>query len=468
MRRFTRLMLAGAFALLVSGEALALITGGEGNQPLPDPGWPAGAAAIFNHPGRIAWWEGPPFGGGEWHSECRGDTQAFMAVLADFARLDGKIKRVVVHDGTGHSFWLAPNREPEKLAAAKIDWSFTVWRPASWERLRKLPADLNPTASADPGPPLQLDVHAADIRWADVTVPGGIEVTDLRLEAHGFTVADGTVLEGRIVDLAAMQPISAAVRLERIEPRQAGGYRYRPAAEAAADARGRWVLKGAPAGWFRIVASADGYVPRVIGHARFDGQPGWHAYDGALARPGAVAGRVTDPAGRPLADAEVRLGDVGAGAGPGGRYESPDEYRTRTDADGRFRLDNVPAGRATAWVRKAGYVRPGLGPAIETPRAGLELQMTPAARLVVTVDFAGRGRPGEYLVSLSPEGGDVVGSHGGSGQIDAENRFTFDNAPPGRYFVRGQPNPTTEGERTEPVPVELEGGRTTEVTIKAR
>ena len=71
---------------------------------------PEGAAAIFNHPGRVAWWEGPPFGGGQWHAECRGDAKALNAVLADFAKLDVKIKRVVVHDGTGHSFWLAPNQ----------------------------------------------------------------------------------------------------------------------------------------------------------------------------------------------------------------------------------------------------------------------------------------------------------------------------------------------------------------------
>ena len=120
----------------------------------PIPAGPHGAAAIFNHPGRIAWWEGPPFGGGQWHAECRGDAKALNAVLADFARLDVKTKRIVVHDGTGHSFWLAPNREPEKLAAAKIDWVFMVWQPASWEHLRKLPADLNPTDPGDTGPPV--------------------------------------------------------------------------------------------------------------------------------------------------------------------------------------------------------------------------------------------------------------------------------------------------------------------------
>src|SRR3954451_14838800 len=121
-------------------EASALIRGGEGNEPIADPGWPGGAAALFNHPGRVAWWEGPPFGGGQWHAECRGDTRALGAVLADFARLDVKVKRVVLHDGIGYSFWLAPNREKEKLESAKVDWMFMVWQPDNWGRLRRLPA----------------------------------------------------------------------------------------------------------------------------------------------------------------------------------------------------------------------------------------------------------------------------------------------------------------------------------------
>jgi hypothetical protein len=145
MTRITTGLLITILASVAPPEAFALITGGEGNKPITDPGWPTGAAAIFNHTGRIAWWEGPPFGGGQWHAECRGDAKAINAVLADFARMDAKVKRVVVQDGTGHSFWLAPNREKEKLEAAKIDWVFMVWQPASWERLRKLPADLNPT-----------------------------------------------------------------------------------------------------------------------------------------------------------------------------------------------------------------------------------------------------------------------------------------------------------------------------------
>ncbi len=100
-------MLAFLVAGLLVGEAAAMLTGGEGNKPIPDPGWPRGAAVIFNHPGRIAWWEGPPFGGGQWHSECRGDAGALSGILTGFSNLDSKTKRVVVHDGVGRSFWIS-------------------------------------------------------------------------------------------------------------------------------------------------------------------------------------------------------------------------------------------------------------------------------------------------------------------------------------------------------------------------
>src|SRR5258707_12429991 len=61
---------------IASPSAFALITGGEGNAPLNDPGWPKGAITLFNVTARIAWWEGPPFGGGQWHPQCPGESQA--------------------------------------------------------------------------------------------------------------------------------------------------------------------------------------------------------------------------------------------------------------------------------------------------------------------------------------------------------------------------------------------------------
>jgi hypothetical protein len=46
--------------------------------------------------------------------------------------------------------------------------------------------------------------------------------------------------------------------------------------------------------------------------------------------------------------------------------------------------------------------------------------------------------------------------------------MTFEIVPPGRYVLRGQPNPGSSGEQTEPVRVELKGGELVEVILKAK
>ncbi len=453
--------------VLRAATAFALIEGGEGNNPVSDPGWPKGAAAIFNYPGRVAYWVGPPSGGGQWHAECRGDAKAVSAVLADFARLDVKAKRVVLRDGTGQSFWLNMNNEPAKKKAAETDWSFTVWQPESWERLRKLPGDLNPIPAGDSSPPAQLDIYTGGrIGWSEVTVPQGLQIIDDRLEAHGFTPADGAVLEGKVSDLATKQPLAARVELQCIEPQTKGGYEYKTASETSADKQGRWVLKNAPVGRHRVVATTDGFAPRVIGYAQLDDQPSWQRYDGGLSRLATISGRITDGAGKPLADVDVRLRDVTSGGNH--RYESPQGYSLKTDADGRFRTDRVPIGSATMSLHKPGYCRPGLGEPVTIPAANLELRMEQSAQIKVTVDFFGAERPKAYIVEIEPEGGNAVGTWGGSGTIDAFDQITFSDAPPGRYVLHGHPNPFKQGEQSKPLTVELIGGQTAVITLSPK
>ena len=84
------------------------------------------------------------------------------------------------------------------------------------------------------------------------------------------------------------------------------------------------------------------------------------------------------------------------------------------------------------------------------------------------MDFAGKERPEGYIVNMEPEGGNVVGSYGGSGNIDAKDQMTFEIVPQGRYVLRGRPNPGSDAEETEPVTVDLKGGQASEVTLKAR
>jgi hypothetical protein len=379
------------------------------------------------------------------------------------------MKRIVVHDGVGQSFWLNAKRAPAKKADARVDWVFMVWQPASWEQLRKLPADLNPVDPDDSakGPPAQIDIYTGGgVRWADVQVPDGLEVIDRRLEAHGFSTADGVVIEGKVVDVTTQRPLAARMRLQRVEPQPKGGYLYPDVADAKADGQGRWVLKRAPAGWHRVVVEADGYVPRVVGYDRFDEQPRWVSLDGELAHPGPVSGRVVDEEGRPLADAEVQFADVVTSAG--GRYTLPQDASIRTDADGRFRYDVAPVGRATIWVRKTGYCRPGLGLPIATPMSDVALSMMRSASVRVSVDFAGKEQPGGYMVKIAPEGGEVIGSYGGSGNIDAKGQIAFENVPPGKYVLQGQPNPSSGNQTTEPVAVDMKGGQAAEVTLRAK
>ena len=94
--------------------------------------------------------------------------------------------------------------------------------------------------------------------------------------------------------------------------------------------------------------------------------------------------------------------------------------------------------------------------------------MRRAGSVRVTVNFAGRKRAGDYLVRLAPEGGEVVGSYGGAGDIDTKDRMDFEIVPPGRYILTGRPNPGSSGEETEPVTIDVKGGQAAEVTLKAR
>jgi hypothetical protein len=446
---------------VTSQPASALIFGGVGNKPISDPGWPAGAAAIFNTPSRIAYWE---HGDGQWHAECRGDAKALSAVLAEFARLDVKSKRIVVRNGVGRSLWLSRTGDAAKRADSAMDWHFMVWQLASWKQLRKLPADLNPIDPQDAdGPPAQIDIYTGgNIKWQDVVVPGGLKVIDERLEAKGFKIEDGIVLEGKVFDVTTRKPLGARMSLERYDQKKG----YEEVAAAVAGGGGNWVLTKAPAGSHRVVIEAPGYVARVAGPVSVEDQPGWHGFNTGLSKPGPVSGRVLDTQGKPLADAEVRIGDVAVEGG--GYYQAASGHSVKTDKDGRFRVTQVPIGKASVWVHKPGYVRPGLGPNITTPKSDVELTMTRSARVEVRVDFTGKKRPQGYIVRIAPEGGEKIGSWGGSGDIDTQNQITYQDIPPGRYVLTGRPNPGSDNQETAPVTVDLKPGETTKVTLKAR
>ncbi len=468
--------------------AFAIREGGLGNSPIPDPGWPKGTAVVFNSPARTAYWIGPD--PGYYSAEYSGNARALSAALADFATVEAKSRRLVVRDGVGSS----PSEQ-------KMDWIFNVWVPTAWERPTGNAMICSFFRDPDKCPPPEIIAYTGgNVRWSDVTVPKGIEVVDERLEAHGFTLADGTVFEGKVVDLATRQPLHARISVDRLAPKSKGEGEvvFTPVAETTADAEGHWVLKNVPAGWCRLMLTADGYLPRWLGNPNSDGQVGWHFFDRGLSRPGVVLGRALDKAGQPLADVEVRLnGDV---FGPDRDYWPADKYVTKTDADGRFRFDQVPAGNATIRVRRSGYCLSGGVQSVTTPAKGIVLSLVKSAQVRVTVDFTGTRRPETYLVAIQPaEGGaalptweqlqhivtmvhtDRLATDGVWVElrpIEANDQIGFNGVPPGKYVVQGWPSrfgsggrstPFTGIERSKPLAIDLKkSGETAEITLPAK
>lgn len=463
---FVPLTVICVLALTAGSPASALILGGDDDRPLDMPGWPTGAAEIFNVPERVAYWEGPPFGGGQYHAECRGDTDALNQVLAKFAQLENKTKRVIVEDGVGSSFWLNPNNEADKRKRARIDWRFMVWIEQNWQQLKDMPADLNPTNPDDrgEGPPTELTIYTSgNIAWDQVELPEGMELVDNRMASHGFTPDDGWVAQGTVKDASTGAAVEGKVWLEDIDPQTKEGNQGRAAAEVTTDAQGNWTLKNMPQGWYQVVADSEGYLPRIIGYVKPTDQPKWQRLDATLAKGGKVAGRVTQADGTRLEAVRVRLRNTAPG--DGSRYRSPEPFETTTNDQGEFEL-MAPVGSASLSIYKDGWVRPGLGPEISVPAESVDLQMVRSSQVTVLVQFETTDVPGQYMVQLEPEGGNVVGSWGGSSSIDDANQCSFKNIPPGRYQLWGHPNPHSEGEESPRIQLDLQGGEELLKTIK--
>jgi protocatechuate 3,4-dioxygenase beta subunit len=98
-------------------------------------------------------------------------------------------------------------------------------------------------------------------------------------------------------------------------------------------------------GWRRILFNRFVFVPGVIALAIV----AWNIYV-ATHNHGLLTGRVTDSAGRPVADATVSLWTFNFTT-----YE--EKERAKTDADGVFRFTNNPSHRIQISAEKPGVGR---------------------------------------------------------------------------------------------------------------
>ncbi len=181
-----------------------------------------------------------------------------------------------------------------------------------------------------------------------------------RAEVVKSSQAVATVLVrvfGVITDASTGEPIEAAQVRARKERRERGQDAPEPA-ESTSDTSGAYEVRVAPEDYDAIICFAPGYT-RQRNELRLAHQAELRM-DFQLVRGGTVSGKVTDKSnGAPVEGIEIEL--VGAQENimerMRGRQLSPDRA-TRSQADGSYVLDGVPAGsyRAALSMRGSGYL----------------------------------------------------------------------------------------------------------------
>jgi hypothetical protein len=436
---------------------------GKGNAPVADSGWPAGALDVANLKTRIGWWEGPPFGGGEWCFLYRGDTAALEEAIKTFAAIRAPAAlQLVLHEGPQNSPFMADPKDPK--ADSHYDWSFTVWNARSWHQLYN---DPRSTFTADqpnfrkPVDPPRLDVYLTDrIDWKKIRMPEGVQLMDQRTVA-GAKPAAGGVIRGDVFDMATGKPISGAdVTVEKQAKKQ---NEWEKVTSGASNATGRFETPNIAPGNYRVIATAIGYAPRMIGYQEIkDGTARRLVIE--LATAAKLTGTITDPDGKPVPNVKIRASNTMGIDGRG--YAAPDNPESITDAKGQFTLADLPTGYAQAWAYANGWFH------VDSLKLfGVPATSTVAVQMVQTgsikgkvVGANGKPAPGGTIHASPP--GDPIGKWGGSMNVEPDGSFEFKDVPPGPYTVSTQAQ--YPGAKPDPnaKQITVVSGKTTEVAIK--
>jgi protocatechuate 3,4-dioxygenase beta subunit len=140
----------------------------------------------------------------------------------------------------------------------------------------------------------------------------------------------GDRVAGAVVNAATGKPLARVqIHLRREPDAQSYG--------AMTTADGRFSITGIPPGSYSLRIERAGFsVPPDLPQEIEIGEAGTSNLHFALTPEGAITGRVTDAAGQPVEDVELRAESD---------FASPDSSRARTDANGGFRIGGLAPGR---------------------------------------------------------------------------------------------------------------------------
>lgn len=449
-----------AFSLLVAmvTPASALITGGK-DEPLKVQGLPDGSLPLANLKTRIAWWEGPPFGGGQYHFEYSGTTSDLQAAIDLFARVESARKQLIVRSGVQNSFWL---NITDKTKQQTIDWQFMVWRPANWQQLRGAKAGLLPPGEEGDGPMTELVVYVSDrIEWKSLVIPPTLTVIDERLESNGLSIDQGAALQGHIHDTNGGVIAGATITIGKDADQ----------VTATSDTEGAFQATHIPAGTHRVVVAAQGFASKDRYYHSFT-KSTFKKLDATLAKAANVPVRVVDDQGKPLAGVEIRVAVCLDRSGD--FYRVAGEHQYTSNAAGEFVVTDVPHGKLKFSSRTQGYYYNSVLNEHDTAESPIVLTLSPTGTVKVSVATAdGQPVTSKYIVEIEEAGIDrdkdtTAGSWGGSANIGGDGSYTFKDVPPGEYIISGKPNPGRSADRTDPATVHIKGKDQHHVKLTAK
>lgn len=416
-------VLVAATVILASAAATALIISSPGNTPVHDMGWPGGILALANLEERLEYWEGPPFGGGEYHFGYRADsTEDLNRALEMFAAVQAPVRELVVHE----------TQRPQGMAVDEpLDWTLTVWVYENWHRLHHAPRPRFLTEPSQgvvvgtPAPAPRIDLYLGEgnaVEWEKIRIPGGITVVATRFGAQAATAGGPAAVAGIIYDLSTAKPVAGATvslepvgegRSDRVVTTETGAFRFDSLSTA----------------YYRLSIAADGYASRTIHLDCLTPDSCLNSRIG-IAAASQLSGRVVDHEGQPVPGVIVSaLTLMAIDLSP---YLCPDVQPTTTDGDGRFALERLPTGYAELKLKRPGARLFGETTsllAVPSSRARLQLQALGTIEGVVPEDRRGDGQ-----VHVYPATGEVYG-FAYTANCAKDGSFTIENVPPGEYRV---------------------------------
>jgi len=275
----------------------------------------------------------------------------------------------------------------------------------------------------------ELVVRAAGFAAAGDT---NVEVPPERDETRTTVrLTRGYGVSGRVVT-ATGQPAA-----DRLVDAGAAGWDARGFVRTGAD--GRFVLDAVPAGNVSLRVGRTRGTNPVIAIVRV---PDVSEIELRLPPMGAIAGTVTTTDGRPVADAEVGV-ETDCG------WNEHADVLSRTDADGRWRIDEIAAGKLGRFdVRHAGLYH--VGPRLEVGKlndrrggkeTGVDARVSAGGELRLDATMAKGARLHGRVVG--PDGGVAgawvylhmkaakAGQEWETAVADDDGRYEFDFLPPG-------------------------------------